>query len=120
MAYQGLETGNRDYACHVVRNGDVIFAFKSALNPEGSEEFGQHLQKHGDGVRDVAFHVDDARAIFEKAVSRGAKVVQHPKEMKDSSGGHVMIATVQTYGDTTHTFVERPEGLTDPFLPGFV
>jgi 4-hydroxyphenylpyruvate dioxygenase-like putative hemolysin len=31
------------------------------------------MNKHGDGVRDVAFHVDDAAGIYRKAVERGAK-----------------------------------------------
>lgn len=35
VAYQGLETGNRDFATHVVMNGDIIFAFRSPLNPTG-------------------------------------------------------------------------------------
>ena len=28
-------------------------------------EFGDHLAKHGDGVKDIAFEVDDLNAIFE-------------------------------------------------------
>lgn len=35
VAYQGLETGNRDFATHVVMNGDIVFAFRSPLNPTG-------------------------------------------------------------------------------------
>ena len=40
-----------------------------------------------------------------------------PTELKDENGS-VWLATVRTYGDTTHTFVERSNynGL---FLPGF-
>ena len=75
MAYKGLETGSRDYATHVVSNGDVRFAFTSPLNPSGHEEFYEHIAKHGDGVRDIAFEVDDAKGIFKKAVSRGAIAV---------------------------------------------
>ena len=33
LAYQGLETGERQYATHVIKNGDIVFAFKSPLNP---------------------------------------------------------------------------------------
>jgi 4-hydroxyphenylpyruvate dioxygenase len=64
VAYAGLETGSRDYATHVVRNGDITFAFTSPLNPTGHEEFAAHMTKHGDGVKDVAFTVDDAAGIF--------------------------------------------------------
>lgn len=75
------------------------------------------MKKHGDGVKDVAFRVDDARGIYEKAVSRGAKGVREPEELKDENGS-VIVATVQTYGDTLHTFVQRVD-YTGPFLPGY-
>jgi len=51
------------------------------------------LEKHGDGVHDVAFHVDDATGIYNKAVSRGAKSVAEPKELKDENGS-IIIASV--------------------------
>lgn len=86
-AYQGLETGSRECATHVVRNGDVVFAFVSPLNPEGHEDFYKHIAKHGDGVKDVAFSVDDAQGIFEKAVSRGAIPVQEPTVLKETKDG---------------------------------
>ena len=82
-----------------------MYAFTSPLNP-GDLEFGKHLEKHGDGVRDVAFHVDDAAGIYNRAVSRGAKGIQEPKELKDENGS-VVISSVLTYGDTIHTFVQR-------------
>jgi len=100
----------------VVRNGKAVFAFMSPLNP-GEGEFARHMERHGDGVRDVAFHVDDAAGIYNKAVSRGAKSVSEPQELKDENGS-VIIASVCTYGDTIHTFVERRD-YTGVFLPGF-
>lgn len=74
---QGLETGNRDYCTHVISNGKCTFALTSPLNP-GNEEFAKELEKHGDGIKDVAFLVDDAAGIHHKAVSRGAKNVRDP------------------------------------------
>jgi 4-hydroxyphenylpyruvate dioxygenase len=69
-----------------------MFAFTSPLNP-GELEFGKHLEQHGDGIRDVAFLVDDAAGIYHKAVSRGAKGVQEPKELKDDDGS-VIVSSV--------------------------
>jgi 4-hydroxyphenylpyruvate dioxygenase len=117
IAYQGLETGNRDFSVHVVRNGNAIFAFKTPLQPTGHEEFDKHHSLHGDGVKDVAFTVDDSAGIFKKAVERGATPVQEPTTLKDDNGS-VIVSTVRTYGDTTHTFVQRVDykGI---FLPGF-
>jgi len=68
-------------------------------------------------VRDVAFTVDDAAGIWKKAVKNGAKSVQEPIELKDENGT-VIISSVQTYGDTVHSFVQRVD-YNGPFLPGF-
>ncbi|KAK4318197.1 hypothetical protein Pmani_010774 [Petrolisthes manimaculis] len=115
-AYSGLETGSRNVVRHAVRQNKIIFVLASALNP-GNEEMGRHLITHGDGVKDVAFSVEDLDAIVKKAKERGAKIVKDIWEENDE-GGKVRFATVQTYGDTTHTFVERGtyNGL---FLPGY-
>jgi len=118
LAYQGLETGNREYCTHVVGNGDVRFAFRSPLKPEGHEEFDAHHSKHGDGVKDVAFTVDDSAGIFQKATERGATAVMQPTTFKDGDDGFVIMSTVKTYGDTTHTFVQRDQ-FKGRFLPGF-
>ena len=61
----------------------------SPLNP-GNTEFAKELEKHGDGVKDVAFLVEDSRAIYEKAVSRGAKSIMEPVELKDEHGSVIM------------------------------
>lgn len=117
VAFQGLETGHRDFATHVVGNGKVRFCFKTPYNPEGHPEFDQIHTKSGDGVKDVAFHVDDSAGIFKKAVERGATPVMEPTVMKDDDG-EVLVSSVRTYGDTTHTFVQRDK-YTGVFLPGF-
>lgn len=64
IGYQGLETGNREYVSWAVRQNRIVFVFQSPLNP-GERRINEHLARHGDGVRDVAFTVDDARGIFE-------------------------------------------------------
>ena len=51
------------------------------------------MSKHGDGVRDIAFTVEDARGIYEKSVARGAKSVKEPEEIKDDNGT-IIIATI--------------------------
>lgn len=116
VAYQGLETGEREFCTHVVRQNELTFAFTSPLNPN-HEEFSEHHAKHGDGVKDVAFTCDDAAGIHGKAVSRGATSVREPETLEDEHGT-VIIASVRTYGDTIHTFVQRVN-YNGPFLPGY-
>ncbi|KAI9208015.1 Glyoxalase/Bleomycin resistance protein/Dihydroxybiphenyl dioxygenase [Polychytrium aggregatum] len=114
--YRGLETGDREYASHAVRQNDLTFVFKSALNPD-EKIINDFLSKHGDAVKDIAFTVDDARGIYKKAIERGAKSIRAPYEISDKDGT-VVLATVATYGDVEHTFVQR-NAYTGPFLPNF-
>jgi 4-hydroxyphenylpyruvate dioxygenase len=122
VAFRGLETGYRSAASHVVRRNDIVFVFTSPYLQDAQSEFGDtfasHLSKHGDGVKDVAFKVDDCRATFREAVARGAKAVREPIEMKDEHGS-VVLASLCTYGDTIHTLVERKQ-YRGVFLPGYV
>lgn len=80
-------------------------------------EINNHIKVHGDGVKDVAFTVDDVRGLYQKAVERGAIGVREPEELKDENGS-VTVASIRTYGDTIHTFVNR-ENFTGTFLPGY-
>ena len=116
LGYQGLETGHRRFAKHAVKQNRIVFVFVSAYNA-GDEEHGKHLMQHGDGVKDVAFEVEDLDVIFSVAQERGAQVVRDIWEEKDEYGS-VRLAQIKTYGDTTHTFVER-KNYRGPFLPGF-
>ncbi|EGR33941.1 hypothetical protein IMG5_030220 [Ichthyophthirius multifiliis] len=120
-AYKGLETGSRDVCTHVIRNHKgVTLAFSSPYGNQNQEqiEMNQHQSLHGDGVRDVAFTVENCISIYNKAVTRGAKPVFEPKTLEDQYG-KVIVASVHTYGDTIHTFVQRNE-YKGHFMPGFV
>ncbi|KAJ2140115.1 hypothetical protein IW136_002740 [Coemansia sp. RSA 678] len=117
IGYQGLETGHRDVASHVVGNGSLVFMFQTALRP-GNAEMTEFLGRHGDGVKNVAFTVDDARKCYEMAVSKGATSVREPWTESDESGS-VTMATIRVYGDTDHTFVEM-HAYNGRFLPGFI
>src|SRR6476661_7656933 len=121
VAYRGPETGVRDRASYLLQQDKIRFLLTTAIRPDLSELAGQiseHVQKHGDGVRDLALWVDDARDAFEKAVERGAVPVHQPRVMKDNDG-EIVIASFKTYGETIHSLVERRnyKGL---FMPGFV
>jgi 4-hydroxyphenylpyruvate dioxygenase len=121
----------------------IIFVFKSPLNPgnEGIKDsiiistvwlfvcisiikwiihvvMGAHQTLHGDGVKDIAFSVEDCRALYkvrfyknsiythymnyewktihlQKALERGAQGVKEPWEESDEHGT-VTYATVKT------------------------
>ena len=116
VGYRGPETGTRDRVTYVLQQNKIRLLLTTPLGPDG--EIAEHLRKHGDGVRDIALWVDDARDAFAKAVERGAKPLHEPKVLSDETG-EVVVAAIRIYGDTIHSLVERRNyrGL---FMPGFV
>lgn len=99
--YQGLETGNRKYAKHAVKQNKIVFVFVSAYTTD-DHEHGDHLKKHGDGVKDVAFEVEDIEAIFKLAKERGAEIVRELWEETDEYGT-VKFATIKTVNNKKTT-----------------
>lgn len=127
IAYSGLETGSRSVASRVIENGGVRFVLSSPIraatvddasaDAELLEEMHRHLERHGDAVKDVAFEVDDVEAIYDSAVKQGAVGVQVPTRVEDEHGA-VKLAVIQTYGQTTHTLLQK-DGYDGVFLPGY-
>jgi 4-hydroxyphenylpyruvate dioxygenase len=115
FAYAGLETGRRDAASYALQQGKARLVLTTAFEPDGP--ISDHVRRHGDGVRDIAFHVEDADAAFAEAVARGASPVLAPRDEADSHGA-VRHAAVATYGDTIHSFLSYRD-YRGPFLPGF-
>jgi 4-hydroxyphenylpyruvate dioxygenase len=115
VAYAGPETGQRDRASYVVQQGKVRFVLTTALRSH--DPIADHVHRHGDAVRVVALWVDDARKAWQETISRGAITVAEPYTQSDEHG-EVVLASIKTYGETIHTFVER-SNYTGPFLPGF-
>src|SRR5436309_2015129 len=114
-AYAGLETGVRDEAAYVLRQGEITFVLASPLRADHREN--ARLLAHGDGVQDVAFAVDDVRAAYEEALSRGAAGVTPPTALEDRNGVYE-FAAIRAYGDTTHSFVSR-DRYRGVFAPGY-
>jgi 4-hydroxyphenylpyruvate dioxygenase len=115
IAYSGPETGVRDRASYVLKQGKIRFVLTTSFVPDS--EINKHIMKHGDGVKVLALTVDDAEKSFYETMSRGAKAHTEPQFMKDESG-EVKISSIHTYGDTIHTFVER-RNYKGVFLPGY-
>src|SRR5438876_6742918 len=104
VAYAGLETRVRQEAGYVLKQGQICFVLVSPLSSQHPES--QRLVRHGDGVMDIALAVADVEASYRTATQRGAVGVTPPTLLEDESGVYE-CATIRTYGDTTHTFVNR-------------
>ncbi|HET7457183.1 MAG TPA: VOC family protein, partial [Gemmatimonadaceae bacterium] len=110
VAYRGPETGVRDRASYLLEQGKIRLILTTPIKTEGAKgeakKIVEHIQKHGDGVRDIALWVDDARDAFEKATERGAEAEREPEVLRDDNG-EIVIAAIKIYGDTIHSLVER-------------
>jgi len=115
VAFAGLEAGSRRSASYMLQQGKVRFVLTSAYHPDS--EIAAHQLVHGDGVKSIAFEVDDAEAAWRATTSRGAESVEAPTERSDEFGT-VRTASIAAYGDTVHRFIERSD-YRGPFLPGY-
>lgn len=115
VAYSGLETGMKDRVSYVLQQDKIRLVLTSPMSKDGP--INEHINKHGDGVKNVALWVDDATKSFEETTKRGAEPAFEPKTVEDDNGKVVMSA-IKTYGETIHIFIERSE-YDGPFMPGY-
>jgi 4-hydroxyphenylpyruvate dioxygenase len=116
VAYSGLETGVRDRTSYVLRQGKITLVLTTPL--KSNTNIAEHIKKHGDGVKVIAFWVDNAEYSYQATMERGAESYLEPIEQHDEFGS-VKLAGIKTYGETVHVFVER-KNYNGAFLPGFV
>jgi 4-hydroxyphenylpyruvate dioxygenase len=115
-AYAGPETGVRDRASYLLEQNDIRFVLTSGMRPDS--EVAKFACAHGDGVRDIAFTVPSAADAYRQAVQRGARGIVEPHWVDDEYG-RIELATIATYGDTVHTFVNRAD-YAGAYMPGYV
>src|SRR5438477_5249190 len=114
-AYAGPETGVRDRASYVVEQGAIRLVLTSGLRSDS--EVTQFACRHGDGARDIALQVRSADNAYRTAVQRGARGIAETHWAEDEFG-RVELASIATYGDVVHTFVNRKD-YAGPYLPGY-
>ncbi|HEY7727332.1 MAG TPA: 4-hydroxyphenylpyruvate dioxygenase [Candidatus Eisenbacteria bacterium] len=115
VAYSGLETRAREHASYVLQQGRIRFVVTAPYGPTGA--IAEHVQRHGDGVRDIALEVEDVDRAYRETVKRGARGVLPPESVQDE-GGTIRRAAIATYGDTLHSFVDRSR-YAGAFWPGY-
>src|SRR3989475_138935 len=114
-AYSGPETGVRDRASYVLEQGEIRLVVTSGLRADS--EVTQFACRHGDAAKTIALRVPSAGEAYRQAVQRGARGIAEPHWAEDDNG-RVELASIGTYGDVIHTFVNRRD-YAGPFLPGY-
>ena len=111
FAYKGPETGNKDYSSYVLKNNKIFLVLTSPVN--SNHKSNEWIKKHGDGVYDIAFLVDNAEDAYKSCISRGAKSSYEPK----NETGYC-TAGIHTYGDVIHSFISKQD-YDGVWAPGF-
>jgi 4-hydroxyphenylpyruvate dioxygenase len=115
IAYKGPETGTKDRVSYVLQQDKIRLVLTGSLTIE--DDITKHVAHHGDGVKDIALWVDDAAIALELALERGAQLARPLTTLQDEDG-RIKLASIHTYGDTIHTFVERKDYF-GTFMPGY-
>jgi 4-hydroxyphenylpyruvate dioxygenase len=116
VAFSGLETKVRDRASYLMIENDIRFVFTAPLTPNG--EIADHVHQHGDGVKDIAFLVDDVESAWRETTTRGAESVLEPVEIDGGEDGVLRKSAVRTYGEVVHSFIDRRD-YQGVFAPGY-
>jgi 4-hydroxyphenylpyruvate dioxygenase len=115
MGFQALASGaSRDTLTTVVKSGAVYIVLSSPLT--SASPVAQFLRLHPPGVADIAFVVSDLEGVMERAVAKGAKVLQ-PVQQQQLAQGSWKWAKIAAWGSLTHTLIERLGNT--PLLPVF-
>ncbi len=113
--FHGLETGLKHEVDYLLEQGELKFLVTAPMRPD--HPIGHAIAKHGDFVQDISFEVDDVDWSYHTAVERGAISAREPFTLSDENG-EVRLASIHTYGDTLHTFINR-DNFKGHFLPKF-
>ena len=99
-----LTTGQRESATYLLTQGNIRFLITTGLTPDHPAQ--KEVGLYGDGIKDIAFTVDDATAAYEQALKNGAESAYEPMEISDEHGT-AMMAGIKTFGRVVHTFISR-------------
>jgi 4-hydroxyphenylpyruvate dioxygenase len=114
-AYRGLETGSRETASYVMKQGDIHFVLSTGLSPD--HPISKSVLKHGDAIAIIGVEVPDAVSAYKESTQRGAVGAIAPTEEEDGYG-ILRYSAIHTYGDVLIKFVDRSD-YAGAFAPGF-
>lgn len=99
-----LTTGSRDSATYLLTQGNIRFLLTTGLHSNHPAQ--EEVALYGDGVKDVAFTVDDAELAYQQAIANGAESAYEPFTTTDDRGT-VVMSGIKAMGRVVHSFVSR-------------
>ncbi len=99
-----LTTNARETASYLLTQGNIRFLLTTALLPDHPIQ--KEVGLYGDGIKDIAFTVEDSTVAYEQALKNGAESAYEPMETSDELGT-VVQAGIKSFGRVVHTFISR-------------
>ena len=104
FAYSGPETGVKNKVSYVLKKNQVFFVLTTPL--ESNNYISKWLSLHGDGVYDIAFHVNSVENAYKGCLDRGAISINKLINIDDDNGSYSK-ASIKSYGDCIHSFINN-------------
>ena len=108
VAYAGPETGVRDRASYVLEQGEIRLVLTSGA-PRRQRRSASSRPTHGDAAKDIALQVPDAAPRLPRGRRSAARAGSPSRSWVEDEHGRVELATIGTYGENVHTFVNRAD-----------
>jgi 4-hydroxyphenylpyruvate dioxygenase len=115
VAYSGLETGVKDRVSYVIECENIRLILTSSLIYDSP--ISEHVKRHGDSIKDIAFVVDDINDSFTKAIQSQASPILEPTVLGYGQD-QIIKATIAGYGNLVHSLVQRYSSK-KTFLPNY-
>jgi 4-hydroxyphenylpyruvate dioxygenase len=101
-----LTTGVRDSASYLLTQGNIRFVLTTGLSPDHPAQ--KEVSLYGDGIKDIAFTVEDSVVAYEQALKNGADSAYEPREVTDERGT-VVRSGIKSFGRVVHSFISRTQ-----------
>lgn len=114
--YAGPETGMADRVSYYLTKNDLQVVITSPVRPT-DREVCDFVVKHGDGVKRMAYNVDDVEDAYKYAIAHKAVGLRAPERIEDENGW-VIEAAIKVYDDTEVVLVNS-DNYKGIFKPGY-
>lgn len=115
-AYAGPETGVADRVSYLLEKNGIRLVITSAAHPSAYDVL-SFVDRHGNGVKHLAFAVEDVDSAFAEALRRGAVPLREPDSQSDDQGT-VRSARLKFLDGNELSLIDRSD-YRGAFAPGF-
>lgn len=122
-AFSGPEHGTKDRISFFMKQNKIKVVVTSAIQPDTSE-VQDFVKLHGEGVKRIAYEVDDVNKAYSFAVEKGGIELRKPSKIEadtkaeEDSEGFIEEAAIKVYDDTEIVFINY-DNYKGSFKPGF-